>query len=160
MIAAPVVGAPAKKASPKPPAKPSTPPAITPAILGATLKTLGYPARPEGTFQRVQIEEEGKEYGYLLDLSFSKSGEWLVCMAHLAAIPDLTAVKSGPLLTLLSQNEEMVGIYFSYDKVNGRVMLNSAVPAKGLDAAGVKRAVDGMRATVIRTEVLWDAAKW
>jgi len=133
---------------------------VSAATLGATLKALGYAAEPHAGYQRVAIEEEGREYGYAVDLGFTQSGDSLVGMAHLAPIPDLTKVAAGPLLALLAQNDEMVGAYFSYDKVNGRLILNASAPARGLDAARVRRLVDGLRGTVLRTEGLWDTSRW
>jgi hypothetical protein len=151
---------PAPRTPPRPAPRPTPPPVVTAATLPATLKALSYPAETHGQYQRIRIEEEGKEYGYFVDLSFTKSGEALVGMAHLAPIPDLTKVAAGPLLGLLAQNDEMVGAYFSYDKVNGRLILNASAPARGLDAARVRRLVDGLRGSVLRTEGLWDTSRW
>jgi hypothetical protein len=165
LLTARVLGAPAKRPAkpvPKPAVKPATPkPApITQATLGPVLKALGYPAEPHESYWRVKIEEEGRDYVYQIDLSFTQSREWLVGMAHLAPIADLTMVPSGPLLALLTENDGMVGMSFSYDRTNGRIMLNASAPTRGLDAAGVKKLVDGIRGRVIQTQGLWDSSKW
>jgi hypothetical protein len=152
--------APTKTAAKTPPApiKPSGSSGVSPTTLASALKGIGYPARPEGPYQQVRIEEE--KFGYTIDLGFSKSGEWLVCMAHLAPVGDLTAVKSTPLLNLLAANDSLLGMAFSYDRINGRVMLNASVPAKGLDATGLRRLLERMQLAVHENQGLWDTSLW
>jgi hypothetical protein len=155
--AAPVRRAPAR-AAPTAASKAPAPAAVTAANLGAVLASLGYkPALKEGV-RRVQVEEP--KFGYWIDLSFSKSGEWLVCMAHLAPIPDLTKVPASPLLSLLATNDTLLGTYFSYDRTNGQVMLNAALPSRGLTPALLKNTLEKMKATVRETQGLWDPARW
>lgn len=155
---APAGPAPRKPATPAPPAKPVAPPAVSPSTLAATLKTLGYPAKAEGPYQQVKIEEE--KFGYTIDLGFTKSGEWLVCMAHLAPVGDLTAVKSTPLLNLLAANDSLLGMAFSYDRTNGRIMLNASIPAKGLDAARLQLLLERLQIAVHENQGLWDTSLW
>jgi hypothetical protein len=154
---APRRAAPRKPVSPKV-AVPKPAGALSHANLGALLRSLGYRPEMAQQYQRIRVEEEG--YGYLVDLSLSKSGDWLVCMAHLAPIPDLTRVPASPLLTLLSTNDSLLGMYFSYDRVNARIMLNATVPNRSLDAASVRNIVEGLKATVRQTQALWDTASW
>ena len=159
------VAAPARKpaprkpaaAKPAPPVKPA-PGVITSTTLAAALKRLGYPVKAEGPYQQIQIEEE--KFGYSIDLGFSKSGEWLVAMAHLAPVGDLTAVKSTPLLSLLAANDSLLGMAFSYDRTNGRVMLNASVPSKGLDSAGLQRLIQRLMVAVHENQGLWDTSLW
>lgn len=132
--------------------------AITSGTLAAALNRLGYTAKAEGPFQQIKIEEE--TFGYTIDLGFSKTGEWLVCMAHLAPVGDLTAVKSTPLLNLLAANDALLGMAFSYDRTNGRVMLNAAVPSKGLDATGLRMVLDRLQIAVHQNQGLWDTSHW
>ena len=159
-VAAPVRKPPPAKPAPKKPAAPfkraST--SVTPATLATALKHIGYVSKPEGAFQQVKIEEE--KFGYTIDLGFSKSGEWLVCMAHLAPVGDLTAVKSTPLLSLLAANDALLGMAFSYDRTNGRVMLNATVPSKGLDAPELQRVLARLQLTIHETQGLWDTSLW
>jgi hypothetical protein len=151
----------ARSASPRPQAAkpaPRPPAGLTGANLGAILKSLGYEPAPEGSQQRIKVEQE--TYVYFLDLGFSKSGEWLVCMAHLAPVGDLTKVPAAPLLTLLSTNDSLLGMYFSYDRVNARIMLNATIPNRDLDPESLRNIIEGMKVTVHRTRGLWDTASW
>ena len=149
---------PAAKAAPKAAAKPVAPTTVTTSNLGAVLTSLGYkPVLKDGA-QRLQVEEP--KFGYWIDLSFSKSGEWLVCMAHLAPIPDLTKVPASPLLSLLATNDTLLGTYFSYDRTNGQVMLNAALPTRGLTPPALKNTLERMKATVRETQGLWDPSRW
>lgn len=147
-----------KPAAPTPPVKPAPPPPVSPSTLAATLKALGYPAKAEGPYQQVKIEEE--KFGYTIDLGFTKSGEWLVCMAHLAPVGDLTAVKSTPLLNLLAANDSLLGMAFSYDRTNGRIMLNASIPSKGLDAARLQLLLERLQIAVHENQGLWDTSLW
>ncbi|MFN3652286.1 MAG: type III secretion system chaperone [Armatimonadota bacterium] len=172
LLAVASAAAPAKKPQPKKPAaKPATPKpapavkpapkpveAITPASLGATLKSLGFEPVAQAPYQRLQVEEDG--YTYAIDLGFSKSGEWLVCMAHLASIPDLTALRAAPLLNLLATNDRLLGMSFSYERTNGRIMLNAALLARGLDPERLKRTIEELRQTVRDTDGLWNPEAW
>jgi hypothetical protein len=174
LVALPLAGAPARRppARRTPPKKPAAQPAPTPrpavptppptAITAATLATIlkgqGYEPLPEGEYQRLKVEEE--EYGYLIDLSLSKSGEWLVCMAHLETIPDLTKVPSAPLLALLAANDGQMGRYFSYNRTSGQVMLNAALPTRALSPGELKSQIEAMKETVRETRGLWDPHSW
>lgn len=158
--------APPRKPQPKPapakpaPAKPSPAPpaALTPTTLGAVLRDLGYKPAAHGAYQRIRVEEDG--YGYFIDFSLSGSGEWLVCMAHLAPIPDLTKVPPSPLLALLATNDSLLGMSFSYNRASGQLMLNAAAPNRGLGSAALRNLVGGMAKTVRDTQGLWDPERW
>jgi hypothetical protein len=154
--------APAKPAPRSPARPPAAPPvrlpAVTAANLGSILTSLNYKPVPNTPYQRLHVEEEN--YGYFIDLGVSKSGDWLVCMAHLAPIPDLTQVPPAPLLSLLSTNDSLLGMSFSYDRVNARIMLNATVPNRGLDPACIRSVIEGLKSTVRKTEGLWDPASW
>jgi len=84
--AIPATAAPARKPAPRaaaPAKKPAAAPAagtVTAANLGASLKALGLATTTQDGYQRLRVEEE--RFSYLIDLRFSDSGEWLVCMAH------------------------------------------------------------------------------
>lgn len=130
----------------------------TAAGLGPALRAAGYLPEPTGSFQRLKVDDD--KYGYVIDVGLSDTGDWLVCMAHLAPIPDLTRVAAAPLLGLLSTNDTLMGMSFSYDRGNGRIMLNATVPNRGLDPGALRAVVDGVKATVKKTEGLWDAAAW
>jgi hypothetical protein len=160
--AKPLVSKPAATAKPataKPPAPPPPAPArFTSQSISAALRGLGYTPTAAEEGQRLRIEEEG--YSYVMDVKLSASSDWLVCMAHLGTVPDLTKVPAGPLLTLLSTNDQLIGMSFSYDRVNGRIMLNAAVPNRGLAAEQLKFVIEGLKETVRRTEGLWDPAQW
>ena len=49
---------------------------------------------------------------------------------------------------------------FSYDRVNGELMLNAALPRRGLVPAALKNTIEGMKATVRAKQDLWDTAHW
>ncbi len=166
MLAAGVgAGAAGAAPPPKPGARPTRPPAappsaLTPQSLTAALKSLGYKPTPHGAFQRVPVEEAGKPYGYAIDVGFSANKEWLVVLANLAPIPDLTKVPSTPLLALLTTNDSLLGMAFSYDRQSGRVMLNAAVPTRSASPGTLRSILDEVRAVVARTEGLWDPTHW
>src|SRR5262245_4115332 len=104
--AAAPVRRPAAKPAPRPASsapRPAAAPSLTSASLGAALKGLGYEPKAEGQYQRVKVDEG--QFVYAIDLSLSGSGDWLVCMAHLAPIEDLTKVPASPLLSLLATND-------------------------------------------------------
>jgi hypothetical protein len=167
---------PRRSAAPPRPARPPTaaprpapsPPVATPAApaptqltttaLGHLLRVAGYEPRVEGEVHRLRVEEQ--EYAYLLDVSLSRSGAWLLCAAHLAPIPDLTRVPPGPLLALLSANDALVGMYFSYNRSEGQVMLNATLRNRGLDAADLRAVIEGMKDTIRERHGLWDARHW
>lgn len=152
----PVKPAPARPAVATPPTTPAV--GITSVNLAPTLRALGFMPVPNGAYQRLRVEED--KYGYFIDVGVSPSGDWVVAMAHLATVPDLTKVPSAPLLALLGANDSLLGMAFSYDRVNGRLMLNATVPAHSLSPASLKNMVEGLRATVKKTDGLWDAAQW
>lgn len=156
----PVKAAPARTppGTPAVPPTPAPPAGITPVNLAPTLRALGYAPVPTGGFQRMRVEED--KYGYFIDVSVSPSGDWVVAMAHLATIPDLTKVPSAPLLALLGANDNLLGMAFSYDRVNGRLMLNASAPARSLSPGSLKNMVEGLQETVKKTEGLWDTAQW
>jgi hypothetical protein len=156
--ARPALGGGKKPGAPLKPSRVGAPAELNTAALGTMLKALGYGPTPEGAYHRVRVEEEG--YGYFIDFSLSKSGDWLVCMAHLAPIPDLTKLPSSPLLGLLAANDSLLGVCFSYDRVNGQIMLNASVPNRRLDAGSVRNLVEGMKSTIRETHGLWDPAAW
>lgn len=160
VVAAPVRKPAPARPAPKKPVAPTQPVsmAVTPSNLASTLKGIGYVAKAEGPYQQIKIEEE--TFGYTIDLGFSKTGEWVVCMAHLAPVGDLTAVKSTPLLNLLAANDGLLGMSFSYDRTNGRVMLNAAIPSKGLDANGLRMVLDRLQIAVHQNQGLWDTSHW
>ena len=122
------------------------------------LKAAGFEPKQAGEYQQVQIEEE--KFGYLIDVSFSKSGEWLVLMAHLAQIPDLTTVPAPALLGLLSANDALLGMAFSYNRTTGQIMLNATVPNRNLDGGSLRNLIEGMRSTVREQQGLWDPTAW
>jgi len=174
-VLAPAVGlGAAGAAAPKPSAKPTparpapgaaavprtpAPPAgITAVNLAPTLRALGYMPAPNGGYHRLRVEED--KYGYFIDVGMSPSGDWVMAMAHLATVPDLTKVPSAPLLALLGANDALLGMAFSYDRVNGRIMLNASAPARSLAPGSLKNMVEGLQATVKRSEGLWDTAQW
>jgi hypothetical protein len=156
---APRPAAPPRKAASPPVglAKPA-PARLTVAGLGPLLRGLGYLPEAEGQYQRIKVDEPG--YGYKIDLSLSQSGDWLVCMAHLAEIPDLTKVPSNALLSLLTANDSLLGMSFSYDRANGRIMLNASLPNRSLDPGSVRNVIEGMKATVRNTQAVWDTSAW
>lgn len=151
--------------SAKAPAKPATktPAAPAPFVLGkanlaATLIAQGYHPEPRDPFQRLKIEEPA--YVYTIDLGFNRTGDWFVGMAHLAKIPDLTKVPSAPLLALLAQNDTLLGISFSYNREEGQIMLNGALPVKGLTPAALKAWIEGMKEVVRSKQSNWDTTQW
>lgn len=164
--ASPGVSAPAKPvtvrtlpARPAPkPAPAATQPGVTAANLAATLKKLGYQATVQGPYLSLKVDEP--QYSYSIDLVTSKSGDWLVCMSHLKPIPDLTKVPAAPLLALLSTNDSLLGMYFSYNRSEGSIMLNSSIPMRALDPGSLRNLIEGIKNTVRQTEGLWDAGKW
>jgi hypothetical protein len=133
-------------------------PALTPATLGPTLKAVGYAPILQGGYQRLRVEEDG--YGYFIDVTLSTSGDWLTCMAHLAPVGDLTKLPSAPLLALLSTNDTLLGMAFSYDRVNAQIMLNASVPNRNLDPASLKSVIEGLKTTVRKHQGLWDTSTW
>lgn len=145
------------KPAPRPPANPA-PKGITAATLGATLKAEGFQAVQQAGFHVLTIEEE--QYTYPLSFSTSPSGEWLICVAQLAEIDDLTTVKPGPLLALLSTNDRLLGMYFSYEQKSGRIVLNATLPIRAMDGLALSSLVAGIRRTVRETQGLWDTRKW
>lgn len=144
--------------APVTPPTPAPPAGITPVNLLPTLRALGYTPVPTGGYQRLRVEED--KYGYFIDVGVSPSGDWVVAMAHLATVPDLTKVPAAPLLALLGTNDGLLGMAFSYDRVNGRLMLNASAPARSLAPGSLKNMVEGLQATVKKTEGLWDTAQW
>jgi hypothetical protein len=157
--AKPPAGAPAPAAAPAPAPQPAPKPAmITAAALGPALKEHGFEPEARGEFQRVRIEEE--EFDYAIDFSITRSGEWLIGVAHLAPIPDLTRVPSAPLLSLLSANDSLLGMYFSYDRERSQIVLNATVPARATRPEDLKGIIEGMRATIRQTQGLWDPSAW
>jgi hypothetical protein len=156
--AAPRPAAPARKPASAPPTVARVPVRLTAVGLGPLLRGLGYLPEADGQYQRLKVDEPG--YGYKIDLSLSQSGEWLVCMAHLAEIPDLTKVPSNALLSLLTANDSLLGMSFSYDRANGRIMLNASVPNRSLDPTSVRSVIEGMKATVRNTQPVWDTSGW
>lgn len=152
---------PAPKPAVKPavkPAAPVEPPPLSPATLGAALQAIGFEAAVDGRYRRIHIDEE--RFAYSVDFSLSESGDWLVCMAHLAPIEDLTKVPAQPLLSLLATNDRLLGMYFSYNRPTGQVMLNATVPNRGLTEVSLRNLVAGLRRTVKETHGLWDPARW
>ena len=148
--------APVKPATPKP----APPVVISSSTLGKVLKELGYHAEAEDGVHRLKVEEPDQQYGYFIHLTVSKSGEWLVATAHLAPVPDLTKVPATPLLALLTQNDDLVGMAFAYQRAEGRVVLNATLPLRGLEPASIRNLVDAMKVTVRRTEGYWDPSRW
>jgi len=153
---APARNIPAK--APPPTVRPALSPPLTMVSLATALRAAGYEPAPSGRYQRLKIDEG--EFGYSVDLGLSDSGDWLVCMAHLAPIEDLTKVPSAPLLSLLATNDGLLGMYFSYNRPTGQVMLNAAVPNRGLTAVSLRNLLDGLKKTVRETRGLWDPQKW
>lgn len=148
---------------PSPPRSTQQPPrlasgALTAATLVGSLRALGYQPTPNGQFQRLKVEEPG--YGYALDLGLSASGDWVVCLAHLAPVGDLTRVNSAPLLALLSRNDVLLGMAFSYNRENARIMLNATVPNRAMDLASFRNVVEGVKRTVRETAGLWNTRDW
>ncbi|MGV3721469.1 MAG: type III secretion system chaperone [Actinomycetota bacterium] len=152
----------AKPAAPKPAApKPvvaATPPRLTAANLGAHLLAQGYLATVKDGAHRVRVEEDS--YGYHVDVKVTPSGDWLVCTAHLAPIPDLTKVPATPLLSLLGANDQLLGMYFSYDRETAQIVLNAAVPVRGVEPAALKTILESLKITIKKTEGLWDPSTW
>lgn len=132
--------------------------AISSATLGQWLKSVGYAPTPAGPFQRLRVEEA--EFVYTIDIGPTPSGEWVIGAANLAPIPDLTHTPSGPLLALLTRNDREVGVYFSYNRDAGRLVLNATVPGKNLDAARLKTWVEALKKSVRETEGLWSPRHW
>lgn len=163
VAAAPAVAAPARKPAPhataaaKKPAA-AAPGSVTSANLGATLKGLGLATVSQEGYQRLRVEEE--RFSYLIDLRFSDSGEWLVCMAHLSPVPDLSKVPAAPFLALLSTNDNLLGMSFSYNRTTAQIMLNETIPGKALTPTSLRVHLERLRATVLQTQGLWDATKW
>ena len=152
--------APAKtpvKPAPKAPTVPA-PFVLGKGNLAATLTAQGYHPEARDAFQRLKVDETA--YVYTIDLGFNRTGDWLVGMAHLAKIPDLTKVPSAPLLALLAQNDSLLGVSFSYNREEGQIMLNGALPVKGLTPAAVKAWIEGMKEVVRRTQPNWDTTQW
>lgn len=147
------------KAPPAPPVAPTAPEVgITAVNLAPTLRALGYTPAPLEGYQRLEVKEDG--FSYPQDLQVSGSGDWVVVMAHLAEVPDLTKVRAAPLLALLGQNDKLLGMAFSYDASRGRIMLNASVPARTLTARSLQAIIEGLRATVRQTFGLWDTSQW
>jgi hypothetical protein len=149
---APTRPSPADRAPAAAPAK------LTQPRLAALLKAAGYPPSAHGGYLRLRVDEPG--FGYFIDFSISKSGDWLVAMAHLAPIPDLTKVPGTPLLNLLALNDSLLGMSFSYNRSNARLMLNTTVPADTANAGTLRNMVAGIRSTVAQTQDLWDTTHW
>jgi hypothetical protein len=131
---------------------------LTASAITGVLRGLGYQPRPYGPYQRIQVDEPN--YGYAIDVGLSASGDWLVCLASLAPVPDLTKIPSGPLLALLSRNDALLGMSFSYNAENARVMLNAAVPNRLLDPPSLRNLIEGIKKTVRSTEGLWNPQQW
>lgn len=162
-LAAPAAAAPAprKPVSHKPASKPAARPApavVTPANLAASLKGLGLATTSQEGYQQLRVEEQG--FAYVVDLRFSDSGEWLVCMAHLAPIPDLSKVPAAPLLALLTTNDNLLGMSFSYNRAAAQIMLNDSIPGKGLTPAVLLTHLQRLRGTILQTQELWNTTKW
>jgi len=156
----PAAKSPAAKApivKPKPVA-PVAPPRLSAGNLGATLAAHGFLAVAKDGAHRIRVEEEG--YGYHVDVKVTPSGDWLVCTAHLAPLPDLTKVPAPPLLSLLGTNDQLLGMYFSYDRETAQIVLNAAVPIRGLEPTDVKTILESLRLTIRKTEGLWDPSRW
>jgi hypothetical protein len=147
----------AKPATPKP-VVPATSPRLTAANLGSHLLAQGYMATLKDGVHRIRVEEDG--YGYHVDVKVTPSGDWLVCTAHLAPLPDLTKVPAAPLLSLLGTNDQLLGMYFSYDRETAQIVLNAAVPVRGVEPAALKTILESLKITVKKTEGLWDPSTW
>lgn len=150
---------PRKPVASAPTVKPPAPaPRLTAANLGANLLALGYTATVKEGAHRILVEEDA--YAYRLDVKLTPSGDWLVCTAHLAPLADLTKVPAAPLLSLLGANDQLLGMYFSYDRATAQIVLNAAVPVRGVEPAALKTILESLRTTVKKSQGLWDPTNW
>jgi hypothetical protein len=135
---------------------------VTTDTLGTFLGSAGYepevvPSTTGGVWgYDVAVTVRGRVFN--LEVQVSPDGHTVWVIAPLRIVPDPPKLPAHRLLRLLEENDRIGPASFAY--VNRRVHLNLPMANRGLTPEGFRRDVEALCDTIVRTEPLWDPARW
>jgi hypothetical protein len=137
--------------------------ALTDESLKTMLSNMGYePEEIKATdgskIYRVTIEKDDWKFVVNFSISPDKSYVWQVAL--LKTIPDPDKVPAAPLLKMLSENDEIGPVFFSYSPNTKRFYLNAGLENRGVTPARFRKELDRLTGHIKRTAALWDPARW
>jgi hypothetical protein len=131
--------------------------------LKTLLDTLGYQPREVPNESGVEYEitlrpRDGRAVTTRVTLSRDGTLVWLV--AWLKKVPPGRTISGNAILGMLVENDAIGPTHFSYNEGRRWFFLNKPIANRDLTADRLRSEIDGLGATVSRTEALWDSDRW
>jgi uncharacterized protein (TIGR03067 family) len=122
--------------------------------LGELLRGIGYqPKSLAPEIWQATVRRDGWDVHVMVSLSGDGERVWLEC--KFAVIDNPEIIPSKAWFNLLAANERIGPAYFAFDRTDNRVHLFKAFDNLGIDAARLKKEIDGFDAIVRKTQNVW-----
>lgn len=134
--------------------------ALTTESLGTMLENLGYEVKPWDNKKGYGVTWKQDTWTFYANASVSTNGGVLWLVMPLGNVEDPAKAKLAAVFGLLTENDAIGPLHFSYNTSNKRLYLNDPVPNVGVTPARLRKELEDMAAVLKRTEPMWDTAKW
>jgi hypothetical protein len=136
---------------------------LTPESLKSMIENLGYTTTSSTNSDGVvtyEITLTPQDWKIQTDVNLSKDQSNIWMWAILTKIPDGQEIDPDALLAMLKENDTMGPFFFSYTDSSHRFFINLALSNQNVTPAKMRSELDALAADVLRTQDLWDPAKW
>jgi hypothetical protein len=132
--------------------------------LSALLKGLGYTENTskssDGKLTYHSLNSMVVNFRYIIDISLQDAGATVYFSCPLKKIGEPEKVPADKLLALLSKNDDMAPMAFSYDASRKQMFLNYQIENHDLTPARMQGELDKVKHVLNSTYALWDTSKW
>jgi hypothetical protein len=132
--------------------------------LSALIKGLGYTEKTskssDGKVTYHSLDFTVVNFRYIIDISLQEQGTAVYFSSPLKRIGEPEKVPAEKLFALLSKNDDITPMFFSYDASGKQLYLNYQIDNRDLTSARMMTALDRLKHVLSSTAPLWDTSKW
>ena len=137
---------------------------LKPEELKTSLSNMGYEVKESKStdgapmYDVAWTSDDGWKYSMTASISPSGRIAWLVM--NLGSTDDVAKVPKEAFLGLMTENDAIMPMSYSWHPKLMRFYLNNPVDARDFSPQSLRKGMDAMVASVKRTADFWDPAKW
>lgn len=128
------------------------------------LKGLGYEPTvtksADGSITYHRIDKTVGNFRYIMDVSLQEKGRYIAFSCPLKRVGEPEKVPADKLWAVLSKNDEIQPMAFSYAASMKQFFLNLQIDNDGVTPARMQNQLDQLRHTLQSTSTVWDTSRW
>jgi hypothetical protein len=132
--------------------------------LLSMLKGLGYnptvSKSADGKITFYRLDKTVANFRYIIDVSLQEGGKTVAFSCPLKRVGEPEKVPAEKLWAMLSKNDEIYPMFFSFEKSRKQFFLNHQIDNRDLTAERLGEVLDAVKHQVNATASVWDTTNW